>query len=44
VLGVTALSESLAEAARIAYDEAEKISFPNLYKRNDIGKVFNQGV
>ncbi len=37
VLGVTARGESLSQALERAYDAAEKIRFPGMYYRRDIG-------
>ena len=38
VLGVTATADTLKEAIAKAYEAAEKISFTDLHKRNDIGQ------
>ena len=38
VLGVTATADNLKEAIAKAYEAAEKISFTDLHKRNDIGQ------
>ncbi len=38
VLGVTATADTLKEAITKAYEAAEKISFTDLHKRNDIGQ------
>jgi len=37
VLGVTALGDTLEEARTKAYAAADKISFPHVHRRNDIG-------
>ncbi len=38
VLAITAMGNSLEEAVQIAYQEANKIFFPNIFFRKDIGK------
>ncbi len=38
VLGVTAVSETLPEALRLAYEKVGRISFENAFYRKDIGK------
>lgn len=37
VLGVTAVSDTLQDAVKNAYEQVENISFENAYYRDDIG-------
>ncbi|MCR5808215.1 MAG: phosphoribosylamine--glycine ligase [Clostridiales bacterium] len=39
VLNVIRVEDTLEEAVRSAYEEAEKISFPGVYMRRDVGKT-----
>ena len=37
VLGLTAIGDTLADAKRLAYEAAAKITFPGAHYRKDIG-------
>ena len=38
VLGVTCCADTLEDAVKMAYIQADKVHFENAYRRNDIGK------
>ena len=38
MLGVVGIGDTLEKAIELAYKDAQKISFKDMYMRNDIGK------